>query len=198
VSSRTRVIGITGIIGSGKSLVGSILREKDIPVIDTDDIVHELLAHDEKITDALTKLFGSSILGANGYIDRNRLGSLVFNDPTARQQLEQIVHPVVIAEHKRMVAALPGHPVVAVLAPLLFEAGVAGEFNEIWTVIADEPVLRARLKARSNMSNAEIDARLAAQWKQDDKAARSHRVIDNSGTVDDTRRQVEMLLAALR
>lgn len=197
------VIGITGTIGSGKSAVGKILSDYGVPVIDTDQIVHSLLAQAGPVKTAVIDRFGNDILDSSaneGQIDRIKLGRLVFGSEQARKDLETIVHPAVILECRRLTSVLAnqGQPVVAVLVPLLFEANVTGEYDEIWTVISSDQILRRRLKERDRLTDQEIDSRLAAQWTQERKAAASHRVIDNSGHLDDTSKQVRVLVDKLR
>ncbi len=193
---RSKTIGITGTIGSGKSTIGKILADHGVPVIDTDHIVHELLSTDTQVRCAVIERFGTAIMNDNkvGSIERTKLAGVVFQDMKAKQDLESIVHPAVIAEYRRQSKELVRYPIVAVLVPLLFEAGIASEFDEVWTVLTAEDALRQRLKARENLSSTEIDKRLAAQWPQEQKASRSHRIIDNSGSLEETRRQVEVLL----
>ncbi|MBI4534521.1 MAG: dephospho-CoA kinase [Candidatus Melainabacteria bacterium] len=192
----SKVIGITGTIGSGKSTIGKILTDHSIPVIDTDHIVHELLSTDTQVRRAVIERFGPAIMHSDkvGSVDRTKLAGIVFQNIRAKQDLESIVHPAVIAEYRRQSKELARYPVVAVLVPLLFEAGIASEFDEVWTVLTAEDVLRQRLKSRENLSSIEIDKRLAAQWPQEQKASRSHRIIDNSGSLEETRHQVEVLL----
>ncbi len=190
-----KVIAITGTIGSGKSLVGKILAERNIPVIDSDQVVHDLLSTNKPLQKAITDRFGQAITLENNGIDRDKLGAIVFTDETSRRDLELLVHPAVISEINRQLERLSGEPLAAVLAPLLFEAGLSGQYDEIWAVVAAEPVIRSRLKRRDNLSDREIDCRLSAQWSQEEKAARCHSIIDNSGTIEDTRHQVETLLS---
>lgn len=194
-----KIVGITGTIGSGKSTVGNILAHAGVPVIDTDAIVHELLTDDTPARRAVIARFGTAIVAdGSGGIDRAKLGKTVFADEQARKELEAIVHPAVIMEYRRRVNQLLDHPVVAILVPLLFEAGVEGEFDEVWTVIADEPTLRNRLKQRDALTEDEIDRRLAAHWSQTAKAGRSLRTVDNSGTLENTRGQVLLYLGLVR
>jgi len=195
-----RCIGITGSIGSGKSTVGEILISQGIPVIDTDRIVHELLSGETATKKAVLERFGASILTStpDGAIDRARLGSIVFSDARARKDLEAIIHPAVLLEVRKRVKTLSAESVVAVLVPLLFEAGIASEFDEVWTVVAQEPVLRQRLRQRDDLSENEIAKRLSAQMPQQQKASKSHRIIDNSGSRENTRRQIETLIAQQR
>jgi dephospho-CoA kinase len=192
----TKVVGITGTIASGKSLVGTLLEEQNVPVLDTDHIAHYVQANDEEVRQALKSRFGADIFKTNGDLDRKKLGGIVFNDAAALKDLNQIVHPATIRECRRRIASHAGKPLVAVLVPLLFEAGLEKEYDEIWTVTARDEIVRERLKAREGISDEEADKRIRAQFPQSEKIARSHHVIDNSGTVDDTRRQVLELLAA--
>lgn len=197
-ADRPFVIGITGTIGAGKSTVGDILAELGVPVIDTDTITHEV-QNSEKVKRAVVERFGKTVLtdDGSGKIDRKKLGALVFNDRSAKRDLEAIIHPLVILESRRCVAAHTGEPLVAILAPLLFEAKVQGEYDEIWAVIASEEVLRKRLSKRDDLSEDAITQRLAAQFSQQEKARLSSVVIDNSGTREETKRQVQVNLEKL-
>lgn len=193
------VIGITGTIGSGKSTVGSILEELGVPVIDTDTITHEV-QNSEKIKRAVVERFGKAVLtdDGTGKIDRKKLGALVFKDPAAKRDLEAMIHPAVILESRRCVAAHSGKPIVAILAPLLFEAKVQDEYDEIWAIVAKEETLRERLAKRDQLSNDLITQRLAAQFSQEEKARLSSVVIDNSTSREDTKRQVLVNLEKLK
>ncbi len=102
-----------------------------------------------------------------------------------------------LAEYRRRITELGSSPVVAVLVPLLFEAGLQAEFDEVWTVVADEHVIRRRLCERDRLSEEEIQRRLSAQLPQERKAGLSDRVIDNSGTIEQTRDKVAAYLGAL-
>ena len=131
-------------------------------------------------------------------INRTALGKIVFGDAKARKDLEAIVHPAVVLECRKRIQSLKDKRIVAVLVPLLFEAGLANEYDEIWTVYTSETVLRQRLSARDRLGEAGINERLAAQWDQKKKASLSHSVIDNSGSPEETRKQVSLLLDKLK
>lgn len=194
------ILGITGTISSGKSLVGKILSERGVPVFDSDQIVHDLLSMDTPTRKAVVDRFGESVVDGtgNGAINRAALGKIVFSDAQARKDLEAIVHPAVIKENRRRIHEHPNNAVVAVLAPLLFEAGLKNEYNEIWTITTDLETLKQRLRQRDKLSEAEVERRLAAQWSQEKKASMSDATVDNSGTPDNTARQVDELLQKLR
>lgn len=190
----SKIIGITGSIGSGKSTVGDILESLGVPVIDTDKIVHTLLANSELAHEKILTAFGPTILNADKTIDRTKLAFLVFNNENQRKKLEAIVHPLVLEECTKQITTLSQAKVIAVLVPLLFEAGLEDRYDEIWVVVADEATLRNRLKKRDNSSEEQISKRLAAQLPQEEKAKRADAIIDNSGSRDDTQKRVEQLL----
>lgn len=194
--NRTKVIGITGTIGSGKSLVGKLLAEEGMHVIDTDHVVHELLRSDPHVHRLLRARFGDDIFLPVGGIDRKKL-RFVFQDAAAKKDLEAILHPRVRQTCRELIAQRSGDKWVAVQVPLLFEAKLESEYDEIWTVVARDEVVRERLKKRDGLTDAEVDLRLKAQFPQAEKARRSHRVLDNSGTIDDTRALVKQVLRQL-
>lgn len=199
-SQRTEptILGITGVIGSGKSLVGRILEDAGEPVIDTDKVVHELLTNDTPTRTAVIERFGSDIQREDGSIDRPMLARIVFSNDEDRKSLEAIVHPAVRAECRRRIDTMPNEDVVAVLVPLLFEAGIEQAYDIIWTVVTELPILRERLRKRDELTDEQIDARLAAQWPQEQKRQLADTVIDNSGTIADTTSIVLAELAAIK
>lgn len=190
----TKVIGITGTIASGKSLVGKLLEKLKVPVIDTDHVAHDVLRTDTEVKSALRARFGDGIFNSDGEINRKSLGAIIFSDDAARHELDRIVHPAVIRACRKRVYELGDVPVVALLVPLLFEAGLDSQYDEIWTVIASDEVVRERLKKRDGLTDDEANKRIAAQYPQAEKAKRSHHVIDNSGTEDDTMKQVRFIM----
>ena len=195
--NRPYIIGITGTIGSGKSTIGSILEAMGVPVVDTDRIVHDLFESDESLVRAIKVRFGQNVLKLqNGKerIDRGALGTIVFSDEKARRDLESLVHPLTIEACEQRIKALSEHKLIAVLVPLLFEAGLEKYYDEIWTVHVSDSVLKERLKLRDQLTDEEADKRLAAQLSQAEKMARSHCLIDNSGSRQDTEEQVKRLV----
>lgn len=191
--SNPKVVAVTGTIASGKSLVGRVLEEHGQLVIDTDKVVHDIYASDAELQNDLEQLFGKEILDDSGSIDRARLGAIVFNDQKKRAELESLIHPAVLRQCEKLVSKA-NREVVFILVPLLFEAGLEKHWDEVWTVITDEPILRQRLKTRNGLSDDEIQKRLDAQLSQEEKAARANHVINNSGTKEQTGEQVKELL----
>lgn len=193
-----KVIGITGTIGAGKSLVGKLLEDLKVPVIDTDKVVHHLLEDDTPTRAAVIERFGKTIQTPDGTINRRALGAIVFADSKARKDLEAIVHPAVRSDCRCRIEEFSKEPLVAVLVPLLFEAGMKEEYDQIWTVVTNEPILRERLKDRDKMTDEDIDRRLRAQWPQSKKAEQAHIVIDNSGSREETSQQLTVLIQKQR
>ena len=202
----TAVVGLTGGIGSGKSTVARMLRELGATVIDADAIVHELQAKGMPMVAELAAAFGPGILTADGALDRKALGAIVFADEAARLKLNQIVHPQVGAEFARRLAAAVAAdtPLVVLDIPLLFEGresgkGSAAARNVETTVVVwvPEAVQIERQMQRDGCSRAEAEQRVRAQLPLDRKRALADHVIDNSGPLAETERQVRALYAGL-
>jgi dephospho-CoA kinase len=189
------VVGLTGGIAAGKSTVAAILVELGVPVIDADQLARELTGPGSETLRALGESFGGEILTAEGTLDRVALGRIVFADPAARRRLEMITHPAIQAESRRRIEELAraGHRVVAYEAALLCETGRDRELDRLLVVTADDQRRIERLMARSSLSRAEAEARLEAQMPQAEKAALADYLIDNSGSLEQTREQVEQV-----
>lgn len=192
-----KVIGITGSIGSGKSVVGKMLQKRGYTVIDTDEVVHDLFESDADLKEQIIARFGQNAIDNEGKVDRIKLGTLVFENNEARIDLERIVHPAVLNACDRILDTIPQKQIVFILVPLLFETGIEKRYHEVWTVTTEESKLRARLKARTGLPDDQISKRLAVQLPQPEKARRSDRVINNSGTMEDTELQIDQILKQL-
>lgn len=190
---------MTGNIGSGKSTVAAMLREAGIPVLDADRISKEVTAPGGRAYDAVVQAFGGGIVLDDGSIDRKRLGEIVFSDPASRKRLERITHPAILEAMKEAVAGIEreGHRAAVVEATLIHESGRKGLFEAVISVTCDRETAISRLAARGGMSRRQAEARLRAQMDADRKAGASDYVIDNSGGVESTRRQVVSLAGVL-
>jgi len=184
------VIGLTGNIGTGKSTVARMLAKLGAQVIDADCIAHELMAPGTSIWQAVVEEFGPEMVGENGAIDRARLGDMVFSDPQALARLEAILHPAVIQEVNRRIRDSDAR-VVVVEAIKLIEAGMHRRYDALWVVTCQPEQQVVRLATQRRMSEEEIKQRLAAQSPQAEKVALADVVIDNSGTLAETKAQVE-------
>ncbi|MCP9916383.1 dephospho-CoA kinase [Cyanobium sp. ATX 6F1] len=196
-SSRQRRIGLTGGIASGKSTVGRLLIERHgLPLLDADAFAREALAPGSPGARAVAERYGDLVAGGNPVqVDRAALGRIVFADSAERTWLEGLVHPAVRARFEAELARLVAEPVVVLMVPLLFEAGLEGLCSEIWLVDCDPEEQRERLMTRDGFSRAEAEARLAAQWPLERKRARADVLIDNRGAPEGLEVQVQRALA---
>ncbi len=184
------IIGVTGPIGTGKSTVIRILRELGADTIDADKVAHEVMEPGGAAYQAVVEAFGPHILTDDGHIDRRRLAHIVFRDADALKRLESIVHPAVFEEVKRRIE-MSDRPIVALEAIKLLEAGLSITIcDEIWVVVADPQVQIKRLQERG-MDESEARRRMAAQLSREEYERRADVVIDNSGSLDELRHQVE-------
>ena len=186
-------IGLTGNIACGKSTVGKLLMARGADYIDADRLVHALLEPGTPENDRIVARFGPEVRAADGRIDRPRLGGIVFADPAALRDLEAILHPGVRAEIRRRMAASTA-PIVVVDAIKLFEGGLAREMDVNWVVTCPRSEQVRRLMAERGMTEAQAEARIAAQGSQEEKVRQATVVIDNGGTLDETERQVDAAL----
>ena len=188
MSSRC-LVGLTGNIATGKSTVRRILAALGATSIDADRVAHHVLRAGSPAFSAVIQAFGEEIVGADGEIDRARLGSIVFADPAALARLEAIVHPTVIAETLQQIAAAPT-PVVVVEAIKLIESGMHTECDSVWVTTCPVEAQIQRLMADRTLTRAEAELRVKAQPPQAEKLALADVVIDTSGTLEETEAQV--------
>ncbi len=192
------IIGLTGGIASGKSLVSDYFREFGVPVIDTDDIARQVVAPGQPAWRQLRETFGPAYFTPEGTLDRAALARRVFAHPEDRRRLEAITHPAIFTEVDRRITRLrhaahpPAHIVVAI--PLLFEVQADARVDYIVVVDATLAQQRERLMRDRGYPPADADARIAAQLPLAEKVARADAVIDNTGTREHTRAQVAALL----
>ena len=191
----TQILGVTGGIASGKSSVAAIFAELGAVLVSADQLAREAVAPGSPVLAELAAVFGPAIIGPAGELDRAALARLVFADPAARERLNAMTHPAIarLAEARLRQLRAQGVPLVVYEAPLLFEAGATGRVDWVLTVAIDPTVQRQRLADRDGLAAAEMEARVAAQWPMAAKVAHADFVIDNSGPLAETRRQVMAL-----
>jgi dephospho-CoA kinase len=183
------VIGLTGNIATGKSVVRKMLEHLGAYSIDADALSHRAIAKGAPGYPKVIDTFGKWIVDGNGEIDRTKLGRLVFNDPEALQQLEGIVHPLV--EHAvDLMIQRANQRVIVIEAIKLLESKLVGACDTVWTTYAPETIQKARLMQKRKMSEQEALQRIHAQSPQAVKAAAANVVIQNSGSLEDTWKQV--------
>jgi len=184
------VIGLTGNIATGKSTVARMLGDLGACIIDADQVAHGVMRAGTAVHAALVERFGEGILAANGEIDRRALGAIVFADSKALLALDSLVHPAVRVEVRRLVSEC-AQPVVVIEAIKLLEAGMDADCDTIWVVTAPRDVQIVRVLQRSALTREQAEQRVDAQGPQCDKVRRADTVIDNAGSLDYTRWQVE-------
>lgn len=186
------VIGLTGGAGAGKTTVARWLAELGAAVVDADAVARELSEPGQPAYAALVAAFGRDILAPDGRLDRRRLARLAFGDPEALARLNAATHPHIVAAIRRRLEELraAGCRVAVLDAPLLFETGLDAVCHQVWVVEAEEEQQVSRLAARAGLTPAEARARLRAQGDPAARRRRADVVIDNRGSLEETRRQV--------
>jgi dephospho-CoA kinase len=200
-TGRQRRIGLTGGIASGKSSVGALLAARGLPVLDADACAREALSPGSAGTRAVLARYGEQVRAAGNAaaggvaaIDRAALGAIVFADPAERQWLERLVHPVVRARFAAELERLAAAPVVVLMIPLLFEAGLEELCGEVWLVDCDAGQQLERLMTRDGLSDSDARARIAAQWPLERKRPLADLLIDNRDGPDQLAASVERAL----
>ena len=196
-----RRIGLTGGIASGKSSVGQWLKGQGIPVLDADLYALHALAPGQAASHAVMARYGNEVISAGSdpeaaELDREALGAIVFSDPTQRQWLEELVHPLVRQQFESNLNRLASEPIVVLMIPLLFEAGLDNLCTEIWVVDCLPEQQRQRLIDRNGLTMEDADRRIQSQWPLAKKVGLADQVIDNSGEPEGWRSQAFRLLAA--
>jgi dephospho-CoA kinase len=195
-------VGLTGGIASGKSTVSAMLRELGAVVIDADQLAREVVAKGTPGLAAVVEEFGPGLLTPDGDLDRAAMGDLVFSDESARKRLEAIVHPLVFERIVDLETRAPEGAVIVHDIPLLAESGRAaapdrGGFDAVIVVDAPQDVQVARMVRDRGWTEAEALSRIAAQATAEDRRAIATYLVDNTGSLEDLRAEVEKIYAAL-
>jgi dephospho-CoA kinase len=199
-------VGLTGGIATGKSLVGSMFTELGVHVIDADGIGHELMRPGEPAYDEIVRRFGAEILNSDETVNRAKLAEMAFDQRRPRiYELNSLLHPGIIQRYeKRMeeIGAREPNAVVMLEAALLLEAGLRKRFDRI-IVVSCKPLQRIerweqRLKVDADAARREVTRRMMAQAPDEAKIQAADYVIDNSGSIEETRNQVESVFSKLR
>ena len=188
------LVALTGGVGSGKSTVAAMLRELGATVIDADEAARAVVEPGTPGFEQVAGAFGDRYV-KDGRLDRAALAELVFNDPRSLRRLNEITHPLVRAwmAERQQEAEARGEPLAVLDIPLLFESELQGAFSKILVAYAPPDTQLKRLVEGRKFGEADARARIAAQLPMDSKRERATHVIDNSGSLADTRRQVERI-----
>ncbi|XP_029157425.1 dephospho-CoA kinase domain-containing protein [Nylanderia fulva] len=195
------LVGLTGGIATGKSSVAAIFREHGIPVIDADLIARKVVEPGKPAWCKIQKEFGPDVFLDNKYLDRTKLGDLIFNDVEKRKKLNAITHPDIYKEiyWQTVKYFLQGYPFIVMDLPLLFETGhMLNYLHKIIVVTCEEELQLQRLIERSGFTEAKAKLRIAAQMSLEKKAEMANFVIENSGNMSDTREQTIKVINVLK
>ncbi|MBZ0104526.1 MAG: dephospho-CoA kinase [Sulfuricella denitrificans] len=186
-------IGLTGGIGCGKSTVAGLFAEQGVPIVDTDQIAHQLTASGAPALEAICDAFGRECLLPDGALDRIRLRHLIFSSPEAKARLEAILHPLIRGEVRRRIK-LAQSPYVMVAVPLLFETGAYREIvQRVLVVDCSEAQQVERVVSRSGLTEKEVKTIMAHQISRQERLRQADDIIDNHGELSALKRQAEQL-----
>jgi dephospho-CoA kinase len=189
-----RVLGLTGGIGSGKSMVAQIFAQLGAVVIDADQLAREVVEPGQPALQEIAATFGRDVLLPDGRLDRPRLAGIIFADPAERAKLDAITHPRIRARMEEEIKARRSGPGVLIVdIPLLYENDRTYSVERVIVVWVDPQTQLRRIRRRDGLSAEAARLRIAAQMPLEAKRARADHVIDNSGSREDTRRQVEAI-----
>jgi len=192
--------GLTGGIATGKSTVSAMFTHLGCRVTDADQLAREVVAPGQPAHAAIVKEFGAEMLQPDGYLDRKRLGAVVFADPERRKRLEAITHPAIRTRWDRILRVYEEEAFAGIVfwdAALLYETGGARLMEKVVVVFTDPETQLARLVARDGCTEAEARTRIASQLPVAEKAKLADYVVDNSGPRAETERQARAVYKAL-
>lgn len=195
-----KLVGLTGGIASGKSTVAKILQSLGAAIVNADDLAREVVEPGHEAWKEIVASFGTDILQSDQTLDRQKLRTLIFNQPEARKRLESIIHPRVraLAEERIRQYAAAGYPVVIYEVPLLFEGNLQEWLRPVILVACDVETQTARLQKRDHLTAADAEKHIAAQMSLKDKRRLADYVIENNGSLEDLERQTRQILEELK
>jgi len=189
-----RVLGLTGGIGSGKSMVAQMFARLGAVLIDADQLAREVVDPGQPALKEIAVTFGPDVILPDGHLDRPKLARIIFADPVERAKLDAITHPRIRARMDEEIKLRRSGPGVLIVdIPLLYENDRTNTVESVIVVWVDPQTQLRRIRDRDGLSADAARQRIAAQMPLDEKRARADHVIDNSGSREDTRRQVEAI-----
>lgn len=192
----TYFLGLTGGIATGKSAASTLFKTLGVPVIDADQVAHQVMAENQTVKEQIAATFGDSLV-IDGQVDRHKLGQLVFGQPTALAQLNAITAPVIRQALIAQMAAIKQAPVVVVDIPLLYEQGYAGLFDGVAVVAVSHATQLARLMARNQLTAEAAELRIASQLPLAEKRAQADYILENEGSLATLQAQIDSLLTKI-
>lgn len=195
------MVGLTGGIGSGKSVVARMLKDEGAYVIDLDDLARRVVEPDKPAWRDVVAYFGTGILNPDRTLNRSALAEIVFSDPKSRKVLEKFTHPRIFEERDTLLEGIKDKDPCSVAVidyPLLFELSFQKKFDKVILVYVSRDAQIKRARDRDGLSEKEVEKRLKAQIPIDEKRLLSDYIIDNEGSLDNTRDQVRGVMRDLR
>ncbi len=195
-----KLVGLTGGIASGKSTVAEILKRQGAAIINADVLAREVVEPDRQAWTEIVNTFGTAVLQPDRALDRQKLRAIIFDDPDARKKLESIIHPQVraLAEQRIREHAAAGYAVIVYEVPLLFEGNLQEWLRPVILVACDVDTQRNRLQSRDNLSAAQAQKHIDAQMSLEAKRRLADYVIENNGSLEDLKRQVQAVLEKIK
>ncbi len=174
-----KIVGITGGIGSGKSIACAVFRKLGIPVYEADKAVHELYENSSELAEKIGKQISADAVDKNGKVNRKKLGEIVFSEEAKLKKLNEIVHPLVRAEFQKWIQAQKGFPYLLKEAAILYESGANEDCDKVIAVSAPVELRISRIRERDHKSKAEIESIMAKQMSEEERNSKSDFIIYN-------------------
>jgi dephospho-CoA kinase len=200
ITGGVKLVGLTGGIASGKSTVAKILENLGAAIVNADVLAREVVEPDQEAWKDIVARFGPDVLKPDQTLDRQKLRTVIFNDPDARKELEAIIHPRVraLAEQRIREHGAAGFAIVVYEVPLLFEAKIHEWLRPVILVACDIDTQRRRLEQRDQIDTAAAQKIIDAQMSLAEKRRLADYVIENNGSLSDLERQVREVLAKIQ
>ena len=195
-----KLVGLTGGIASGKSTVAEILKQQGAAIINADVLAREVVEPDRQAWTEIVNTFGIAVLQPDRTLDRQKLRAIIFDDAAARKKIESIIHPQVraLAEQRIREHAAAGYAVIVYEVPLLFEGNLQEWLRPVILVACDVDTQRNRLQSRDNLSATQAQKHIDAQMSLEAKRRLADYVIENNGSLEDLKRQVQAVLEKIK
>jgi dephospho-CoA kinase len=195
-----KLVGLTGGIASGKSTVAEILKRQGAAIINADVLAREVVEPGHQAWAEIVNTFGIAVLQSDRTLDRQKLRAIIFDDAAARKKIESIIHPQVraLAEQRIREHAAAGYAVIVYEVPLLFEGNLQEWLRPVILVACDVDTQRNRLQSRDNLSAAQAQKHIDAQMSLEAKRRLADYVIENNGSLEDLKRQVQAVLEKIK
>ena len=188
------IIGITGGIASGKTIVSDYVKKLGYPVVDADLLSREIMAPGSPVLEQVRHIFGETMIAGDGALNRKALAEKIFHDEQARQTLDGLTHPAIRALAEERFSQLERESTVFFVVPLLFESGMDDLCDEIWLVHAEESLRRSRLSARDGIDEIYAQSKIDSQMRDEERLKKGARVLFNDGDLNHLYDQIESFL----